>query len=141
LMDVGLLDIEPKIVRKLRNSQKNLFSDDERTDYRNHPTTSIFRILGRKLPVTDKIKQTILGSHESYDGQGFPHGWRTDKILEESMLVQLAQAIDSRSLIKMGQARPNINSVRKLIVENELSNRSKFSLDFIQKVRPFLAPK
>jgi len=139
LMDVGLLDLEPKIARKIRQAQEASFSEEERKDYQNHPITSLHRILGRKLPMTDPIKEAILGSHEQSDGQGFPHRWRGDKVPAVAQILQLSEMIDKRSLIKMGQSRPDIQQVKEQIVQQELGSKSRFNLDFIQRVRPYLS--
>lgn len=139
LMDVGLLDIDPRIMRKMRSSGLTQLSPSDREEYQQHPVGSLHRVLGRKLPVNESIKNIILSSHESYDGQGFPHHWKAEKVSLDAMLVQLAALIDEKCLIKMGQARPDINSVRASIIQTEFSQRSKFSLDFIQKVHPFLS--
>jgi response regulator RpfG family c-di-GMP phosphodiesterase len=141
LMDVGLLDIDPRISRKIRISDPQHLSPSDLEDYQQHPIASLHRILGRKLPVTESIKNAILASHESSDGRGFPHKWHEEKIPRESMIIQLAELVDKKCLIKMGQARPDINKVRASIIEAELGQRSKFSLDFILKVRPILEKK
>lgn len=140
LMNVGLLDLAPKIVRKLRNGIDVVFTEEEKQDFEKHPIISINRVLGRKLQVTEAIKQAILGSHERIDGEGFPHGWRGEKVPRESMLLQLAEIIDQRSLIKLGHDRPQILQVREQIVKQELQTYDRFSADFTQKVISFVRP-
>ena len=71
--DLGKIGVPDNILHN-----PNKLTDDEFAIIRQHPTIGA-DILG-KIPALDKIIPVILYHHERFDGKGYPHGLKGDKI-------------------------------------------------------------
>lgn len=139
LADVGMLDLSPKITKKLRHAQNlEALSPEELDEYKKHPLFSVNRCLARKLQLSDSIREMILCSHERVDMKGFPKGRPSDEIPMEAMLIQFSEKIDSEAMVKLGQARTSVQEVRKRTVETEQKDPKIFSFTFLQKLKPVI---
>jgi HD-GYP domain-containing protein (c-di-GMP phosphodiesterase class II) len=133
--DIGLLDMPPNILRLLRNSKHKDLDQEQRRLYEAHPLISINKVLARKLPIPDELKSIILNTHEQVDGKGFPNRPVASKIPLEAMLLNFTETVDIECRITMGSQRKNPKSIRQNIVENEIRDGSRFSVDFLTKIR------
>jgi len=139
LSDVGMLELHPKITKKLRQSQDiNLLNEDERQQYHNHPVVSLNRCLSRKLQMKEAIKEMILCTHERADGKGFPEARSMAKIPVEAMLIQFSEIIDRAAMVKMGQSRVPVQDVRHQVLNHEMEAANIFSLGFLHKLKPVI---
>lgn len=137
LCDVGLLDLHPALSVEMSRVQGNfmLLKGADRAAYEQHPIMGINRCLSRKLPIPDKIKQIILSTHERADLKGFPNQPIPDRIPIEAQLIQFSELVDQRSMTRMGQARRSASEVRSETFMEEFQNASRFTIDFLSKVK------
>jgi hypothetical protein len=139
LSDVGLLDLHPKISKKLREmgDWKSLTGDDLEA-FKKHPLVSLNRCLDRKLQMKDLIRDIILCTHERIDGKGFPAGKPSEKIPPESQLIQYVEIVDRAGMIKMGQAREDIGQIRKRVLTELVQEGRTISITLLQALRPLV---
>lgn len=138
LSDVGMLELPPSLIKKLRDAgNTSQLSPEELAQYQQHPNMSIDFCEIKKVHLSDKVKETIQNSHEKISGLGFPSGKR-DKIPQEAMLLQFCEMIDLESMIKMGQARKPIKEVRLKILDDLFHDQKTVSADFLHKLKPIL---
>ncbi len=136
LADIGLLELPPRGLHALRaEGPKGLKEEDYKT-YTNHPKLSINQVLSRKIPLTDKMKEIIMCTHERTDQKGFPNQPTPRKIPQESMLIQFAEKLDSKAKLEFGKARQDVAQVRKQVFKEEMLTASCFSFDFLEKIKP-----
>lgn len=133
--DIGLLDLNPKFIPLWKSGKLSALSEDERKRYESHPLLSINRILTRKLPLPEKIKQIILNTHERCDQKGFPNRpVLVDKILPEAQLIHLAEIIDMNMKVDFGVEKKSPDEVRKQILEKEKQSLGAFQISFLNQV-------
>lgn len=139
LSDVGLLDLHPKISKKMREAGdwKTLPAEDLEI-YKKHPLTSLNLCLGRKLQMKDSIREIILCTHERADGKGFPQGRPSEKIPTESQLIQFVEMVDRAGMIKMGQAREDIGQIRKKIFDELIQDGKILNFTLLQSLKPLI---
>lgn len=137
ISDVGLLELDPKISKKLHNGQLDQLKEDERSQYEKHPIISLNLALSRKINISPHMKNIILCTHEYHDQKGFPNRPQAGRIPEEAFLIQFSEIVDQASLIKMGQARPPIRELRMKILEREYQG-GRFPITFLNKLKPLL---
>ncbi|WP_374076464.1 HD domain-containing phosphohydrolase [Bdellovibrio bacteriovorus] len=140
LSDIGYLDLSPSTTQKIRNNRYDDMNAEELMEYHKHPIFSLNQCLSRKLPLTDNIKDIILQSHERMDQKGFPNRPRGDKLNEAAMLVRLCWDLDTRAQVRMGEARPDINTIRSQMGQSIMNESGNYSIGFLMKMAKFLAP-
>jgi HD-GYP domain-containing protein (c-di-GMP phosphodiesterase class II) len=133
LSDLGIIYLDPKITRKLRNGEIESLTPSEREEYQTHPSISIDVVLERKLPISQDVRNIIACSHERVDGSGFPRKLSGLKIPKISELIQIAEIFDQSTCVRMGRARTDKAEFRKTFFEKALNER-KFSIDLIAKL-------
>lgn len=136
LSDVGLLDMQPEVTLKLKKNE-NLESlhPEIRVEYHDHPARSLKMVLSRKLSLPEDVKNMILMSHERLDQKGFPQQVLPEKISMETMIVQLAEILDNRAQIRMGEERPKIQDIKKQLFEEHMNDSPILSRVFLEKIR------
>lgn len=135
LCDIGMLDLPPKITKKIREGKEKEFNEEEMQLFRVHPIRSLNNCLSRKLPIPENLKTIIQSTHERVDKKGFPNQPMPNKIPEESMLIQFCEMLDRATLIRMGQQRVELQAAKKEIFEREYKTGDCFSLVFLEKIR------
>lgn len=133
--DIGLLEVSPNIIMSWKNGNLDKLTGADRTQYESHPNLSVNRILSRKIPLPEKIKQIVLYTHERCDQKGFPSRPAIiEKILPESQLIQLAEMMDSSLKVDFGVQKKPADQVRKEILEREKSSLGAFQITFLMQV-------
>lgn len=136
IADLGLLDLGPMSIEKIRKHQLSLLTAEERREYDYHPVASINKVLSRKLPIPEHLKHVVLCSHENFSLTGFPNKVQPDKIPEESYLMQLCELLDQGGLVEFGKVRKSPMEVRKELVDREIQMKPlRFPPDFLQKIK------
>lgn len=139
LADVGMLELHPRITQKIRQAHGvGQLNPEELVSYRQHPKIGLNRCLEKKLAVKDVVREMILCTHENADKSGFPEGEEASKIPLEAMLIHFSEIIDQQAMVKMGQARVSVQTVRRQLFEEEIKTAKTFSYLFLQKLRPVL---
>jgi HD-GYP domain-containing protein (c-di-GMP phosphodiesterase class II) len=87
LHDMGKMWVRPSILNKSAP-----LDSVERESLRNHPDRAA-RLL-ECLPSLNRVARTIRHHHEKYDGNGFPHGLRGDRIPLGSRILAIGDAYD-----------------------------------------------
>lgn len=135
LSDIGLLDVSPRVNKKIRRGENiSELHKEDLNEFHNHPVKSLNMVLSRKLQIPEAVKAMILNSHEQVDRQGFPARPQPDKIPMEAMLIQFCEAVDEASCLKMGRERRDITEVKKEIFSRELDG-GHWSRLFLEKIR------
>lgn len=138
LMDVGMLELDPVLIKKLRQEGNVAqLSPEQLSRYQQHPLISLDFCERKKVPLNEKVKETIRNSHEKISGLGFPTGKR-DRIPQEAMLLQFCEMIDFAAMVKMGQAKKPIKEVRLKILDDLFHDQKTVSTDFLHKLKPIL---
>jgi len=135
LADVGMLLLPPGILAKIREQKVSELTEDECRKYRQYPTKSLEIVLGRKLPIEEKLRDMMLAVHERADGTGFPKGITGRKLTEGAQLIHFCREFDRRTLIRMGAQRVDQKSARAEIINEELNHPGMFSPIFSEKLR------
>lgn len=136
IVDIGMLDMTPQIMQKIRkdNSIKSLNAEELKL-YHQHPAMSLNKCLSRKIQIKDSIRNMILCSHERMDGKGFPQATFPDKISVEAMLIQFADMIDQMCLVKWGEQKISAKEAMDKTIEENITNKGAFTFDFISKMK------
>jgi response regulator RpfG family c-di-GMP phosphodiesterase len=139
LSDVGLLELNPAITKKLRKKEplESLHPEDQ-NEFKDHPNKSLKLVLARKLSLPENVKNMILMSHERIDKKGFPNQVLPEKISLETMVLQMSEILDNLSQIRMGEERPDIAVVKKQLFEEHVTDSPHFSRIFLEKIRKCL---
>lgn len=140
LSDIGYLELSPSTTLKIREGRLQDLNAEEQMEYFKHPIFSLNSCLSRKLPLTEAIKDMILMSHERMDQKGFPHRVRADKITEEAMLVRFCWELDSRSQLRLGQERPDIENIKRSLLSHFSDDPGSFSVSFATKLGKLMTP-
>lgn len=82
--DIGKM----KLPKEILNKRTHDMSGEELKLYRQHPELGAAMMEGYTL-INNSVKQIILHHHEYYDGTGFPHGIKGNKILTLANIVAL----------------------------------------------------
>lgn len=139
LADVGYLDLSPTTTQKIRNNRYEEMNAEEKMEYHKHPIFSLNQCLSRKLPLTEGIKDIILQSHERMDQKGFPNRPRAEKLSEEAMLVRLCWDLDTRSQVRMGETRPDIEDIKMKLAQSIMNESGNYSIGFLMKITKVLS--
>lgn len=86
--DVGKIKVNIEILKN-----KGQLTVEEMSHIRQHPLNS-FEIIS-KIDCLKDIGKTVLHHHEKFDGTGYPHCLKYDKIPLEARILTIADAIDS----------------------------------------------
>lgn len=133
LSDIGLLEMSPRCYFLLKNNQE--LDAESKAEYEKHPILSVNKLLSRKIPLPETVKNIILNSHERADGKGFPNARPIEKIPVEAFLVQMAELMDRASLIDWGKVRRPAAEVRKEVFEKEFADTKRISLTVLSKLK------
>lgn len=133
LTDVGLYDLEEKIVRDF------LFSNDRAPieampAFQQHPIISLNRCLIKKIPLSEAVKATLVCTHERADEQGFPNQVPKDKLPVEALILRFAEKIDHGVLTTMKQTGVSFRFLKEKIWETEESQPGQFSSEFLASI-------
>jgi len=137
IADIGLLDLDPKASKKLRQDLFSALNEEERIGYEKHPIISLNQALSRKLQISEHMKNIILATHERNDEKGFPNKLRAGKIPDEAMLIQISEMVDRETIVKMGKERKNIKFVRNEIFAREEKKNDVFPVTFLLKIKEY----
>jgi len=132
--NTGLIELKYNIARAVKEQNFSKLSDHELELYRSHPILSTNLFLLRKIPLDEKVKKIVIGTHELADGTGFPHQVSRDKLMIESQLIQILEIIDYQVIPKMGQAKKSFNEALKEFCQIELT-RGRFSPELIVNLK------
>lgn len=130
LHDIGIVSYSRDIFS--RKSQSEL-SDEEWDTIRKHPQIG-YNIL-KNIKSLGDMPRWILGHHERWDGMGFPNNKKGNEISEESMLINIANVIDSFIF-----GKSYINPVPFKIAEKYIHKGAGtlFNPKLIKKLSPYL---
>jgi hypothetical protein len=136
LADIGCLLISPQATKKIRLNIISEMNGEEKMEYEKHPIYSLNQCLSRRIPLDESLKDMILLSHERSDQKGFPNRPGAVKIKEESMIVRIAQEVDSALTLRMGQDRIDFGKTFEDFIENKIAQIDGYSLTLLLKLRP-----
>ncbi|MBC7464698.1 MAG: hypothetical protein H7256_01790 [Bdellovibrio sp.] len=138
--DLALLELSPKSLGKLDTIEGRLaLNPEDMVVFRNHPLTSLNRLLESKMLVSDSVKSIILSTHEQADGNGFPQRTLPVRIPVEAALILFHEMVDLEFRFKLGKERETYQTVRQRVFdrEAELINKGqgRFTAILIEKLR------
>jgi response regulator RpfG family c-di-GMP phosphodiesterase len=137
--DIGLLDLSPACLGKIDSEEgRSQLNSEDLVLFQKHPILSINRLLERKMPLSEEIKEIIHCTHENADQKGFPRKILPEKIPLESMFIHFAETIDLAFRIKFGKAREPYPDVRKRVYLSEKEKLQRFNLVFLERIRNFI---
>ena len=113
--DIGKIAL-PKELIGLRPEQ---MSEEQLEKYKEHPRLGV-EIVEKNKSINVAVKQIILQHHERFDGSGFPHGLKREKIQTLANIVGLAD--DFVHLIT-AEKIPPVAGLKKLLGNQELAGR------------------
>ena len=139
LADVGLLDLSASGSGFLKSSKQNQMNAEDARVYNFHPLISLNKVLDRKVPVPESLKQIILCTHEKANGHGFPNKLLKDKIPKESFLIQLSEKLDQASVVSFGKPRRPIKEVQADVIRAEiLESEGAYPIDMGMQISKYL---
>lgn len=138
LSDLGLILTPPAILKKIRDSKMNELSLEEREEYEKYPLKSMDLILSRKISIPEKQREWILATQEHFDGTGFPRKVSGNSIPMASRLIGFCREFDRRTLLMMGQRRPDPSEVLREMLLNSKECKLQFGDDLINALLPTL---
>ena len=117
--------------------------DEDIAVFKNHPVTSLNRMLENKMQISDSVKNIIVCTHEQADKKGFPKHIMPDKIPPESALILFHEMVDLEFRMKLGAERESYPVVRKRVFDREdamiRAKTARFSGVVIEKLRKMIA--
>ena len=116
-------------------------SDEERHEFENYPLKSLNLVLDRKLQIEEKLRNLVLTMHLRVDGKGYPRTGSSGgpkKMTLASQFLNLAYELDRQSLVRLGQARVNPESVLRQILAEEIAKPARFTVEFTKMVQESL---
>jgi len=142
--DLALLELSPKSLGKLDSAEGRLqLKDEDIAVFKNHPVTSLNRMLENKMQISDSVKNIIVCTHEQADKKGFPKHIMPDKIPPESALILFHEMVDLEFRMKLGAERESYPVVRKRVFDREdamiRAKTARFSGVVIEKLRKMIA--
>lgn len=132
--DTGLITMQPKSIKKIRDLKMLDFTSEERMDYEQHPLRSLNLILSRKLQLSQEVKDAVQFSHARYDKKGFPSNINPEKISQTAQLTHFCQILDDRCQVRLGQAPLKFQDVFNQIIANP-DSASIFGFSFINAMK------
>ncbi|MFZ4404828.1 MAG: hypothetical protein ACOYOK_12060 [Pseudobdellovibrionaceae bacterium] len=137
--DVATLDLSPKTIGLLDSKEgREALDPEDKAKFLAHPSMSLNLILERRFQFTDAQKDIILCSHEQADKKGFPKMLPGNKIPFEASMILFHELVDLEYRVKMGKTRRPYPEVFKEVFQQESAKLDKFTLLFLEKIRPFL---
>lgn len=109
--DIG----KTQMPKELLNMRPEDMSPDQVAIYQTHPEMGLKLVESNRM-INNSIKQIILQHHEAYDGTGFPHQKKGNKILTLANIVCLA---DDFVHIMMKEKIQPTEALRKILVNKE----------------------
>lgn len=137
LADLGLLFLNPKILKKIRDGAMATFTQEERGEYEAYPLKSLEIVLGQKLSLSEKLRTVLTSTQERVDGKGFPKKPPEDRIPREAQLIGFCREYDLRTLIRLGRPRPDALEVLKKMLEPG-ADPGRFREEFLNSLRAAL---
>jgi hypothetical protein len=133
--DLALLELSPKSLGKLNTNEgrASLTFEDEAV-FKNHPITSLNRMLENKMQVTEEIKKIILCTHEQDNKLGFPNQVLSEKIPVEAAIILFHEMVDLEFRMTLGRKRESYPEVRKRVYDRENRPNGSFSLTVLLKM-------
>jgi response regulator RpfG family c-di-GMP phosphodiesterase len=131
IADIGLLELTPKALLLMKSKQLDAMSEEDKNTYKFHPQTSLNKVLSRKVPIPDKIKNIVMATHEKNDKTGFPNRPESHRIPKEAFLIQLGEKLDHASVLDFGKARVSPKEARKIVVAEEMSKGGTFPAELL----------
>lgn len=138
LCEIGMISLHPNILKKIRHNQMSELTPEELKSYHKHPELSIAKCLEKKLPLTEKIKNIILCTHERFDRNGFPRNINPQMIPKESQLLQYSEFIDQKLIIKMGQENIKAYKLQMDVLEQEVMNKKMLDVSMAVDLMKYL---
>lgn len=132
--DIGKLEIDDSILKKAGK-----LTPEEYSEMKSHPTRGIEFLKEVPLPPSHKaIVESIAGCHhERYDGTGYPHGLKGEKIPLEARIVAVADTWDAmvgqrcyRKAMSVPEAIAELRRVKGTQLDPELV---ELFIDIIEK--------
>ena len=141
ISELGILFVSPSATRKVRENRMDELSDEERHEFENYPLKSLNLVLDRKLQIEEKLRNLVLTMHLRVDGKGYPRTGSSGgpkKMTLASQFLNLAYELDRQSLVRLGQARVNPESVLRQILAEEIATPARFTIEFTKMVQESL---
>lgn len=120
--DIGKVAIPAGILNK-----PGKLSEAEFTLVKAHPMVGaeVFKGMDMEWPVA----RIILEHHERSDGSGYPHGLRSDQILPESKVLQVADVMDAVMTHRPYRVGVGSSLARRILGENKGTKLDKLFVD------------
>lgn len=109
--DIGKMSL-PKDLAYMNSSEMN---EEQLEIYKKHPELGL-QMIESSRAINNSIKQIILQHHEAYDGSGFPHQKKGNKILTLANIVCL---VDDFVHIMIEQKLQPTEALRKILMNKE----------------------
>lgn len=134
LADIGMLNLHPHTLQKIKAHGIAALVGEEKKEYEQHPLVSVNRLLARRIPLPENLKNIILTTHERADRQGFPNQPQKPHP-HEAQLIQFAEKIDNDTKLEFGKQRRNPADVRDELYKMEFDGGTYYT-DFMVKIKP-----
>lgn len=132
LHDIGKVFIEKTILNK--NSK---LTDEEYTQMKNHSLFG-FNHIRDYYTVSEEILQGILQHHERYDGNGYPHNMKGDKISWFGRIIATADVYDALTSERpYRKANLPTDAMEYIMASNVSQFDPKVVEVFIKKIAPY----
>lgn len=138
ISDIGFIRLPYDVNRKIKSGVLN-FNEQEEALYESHPRASINILLNRKLPLSDRIKEIVLSTHERSDKKGFPMRIAPERIPLESQIIQFFYQVDQNIQVRPGELFKDREEETKRIINN-WSWGGVITLPALNKIKKALFP-
>jgi HD-GYP domain-containing protein (c-di-GMP phosphodiesterase class II) len=118
LHDIGVADLPAEICEKSELDR----TEEEKKIYETHPQKSVAMIKNKKIIVSEKVMTIISQHHERYDGKGYPNRPPGERLLVESQLLAVADAIEKITRVVANKARINMLEAARLVLKESATN-------------------
>jgi len=129
LHDIGKIAIPDAILHK-----PGSLSAEEWEKIKLHPSLGYGLI--REIKLVKEIGNIILFHHEHYDGTGYPHGLKKDKIPFEARIFALADALDAITAHRPYRKIRDFPAAKKEIIENSSSQFDPQTVEAFCSLKP-----
>lgn len=134
LADIGLFFLPPSTIQRLRDGTIDQATTEEKDGYHKYPRTSLDVLLDRRISIPEKMRQSIVSTHERWDGGGFPAGLAEAKVPLEALLVRFCREFDQRTLLRLGKQRPDPAVCFREATETTPEARACFGSELLGKL-------
>ena len=138
LADLGLLFLPTATLKRIRDYSASVLKGEERERYQKYPQMSVSLILERKLQLADNVKNWIQTSQESCDGKGFPKQMEFARIPIEARLIHFCRDFDRKTLLRIGEERPNPKLIFKTMVTDDAQASSVYGADLLEQLKKII---